>query len=341
MYLALLQLTDMTQIIKSGQFPLPKIDLSNGFEGPLAMMRELESRWPTPGPVPEVTESNLKYRARDDAELNLFVFSTATTADTTTSRPKPLVIFFHGGGGAVGNAYSVAPLARDLVKDHDCVVISPQYRLAPENPFPTGPNDGWDAFTHIVANASTVHPDIDLSQGLIIGGASQGAVLSSLIALRAKETPSLPKISGLYFAAGAFIAAPDTITAKYKDQYRSRTDERCVHAPILNKETKAMFDAAYNPDVSSPLYRAFNNQPLADKHSDVAPKAYFQVCGADIMRDDGLIYASVLEELGVDVKVDVYEGAPHVFWSVFSRTGLARRWKEDTRSAVAWLFGRQ
>ena len=320
--------------MKSGKFPIPTIDLSNGFEGPLAMLRDLESRWPTPPAIPEVKESNLKYKTPDGTELNLFVFHAADSK----AGPKPLVIFFHGGGGVVGSAYSVAPLARDLVRDHDCVVISPQYRLAPENAFPTGPKDGWDAFEYIATHASTINSSIDLSTGLIVGGASQGAVLASLIALRAKDTPSLPKITGLYFAAGSFVSTPETIPEKYREQYISRTDARCMHAPVLNKETKALFDAAYNPDMTSPLYRAFNT-PL-EKHVGVAPKAYFQVCGADILRDDSFIYAQVLEEGGMDVKVDVFEGAPHVFWSVFAWTKLAGRWKEDTKGGVSWLLGR-
>ncbi|KAJ9611372.1 hypothetical protein H2200_004556 [Cladophialophora chaetospira] len=325
---------EIEAIVNSGRFPLPQIDLSNGYEAPLAMFRELEARWPTPPSIPEVSESNLKYKTRDGAELNLFLFHAANAK----AGPKPLVIFFHGGGGVMGNAYSVAPLARDLVRDHDCIVISPHYRLAPESPFPTGPNDAWDAFEYIGTNAASIHPEIDLYRGLIVGGASQGAVLTSLIALRAKDTPSLPKITGLYFAAGGFIASPESIPAKYRDLYLSRTDERCLRAPMLNKETKAMFDAAYNPDTASPLYRAFNNVPL-DLHKDLAPKVYFQVCGADILRDDALIYAQLLEDLGVNVKVDVYEGAPHVFWSVFVSTKLAGRWKQDTRGAVAWLLG--
>ncbi|EXJ67146.1 uncharacterized protein A1O5_09793 [Cladophialophora psammophila CBS 110553] len=290
-----------------------------------------------PPAVPEVTESTQKYKTRDGAELNLITFQATEPAPGS----QPLIIFFHGGGGVVGSASSVAPLARELVKDQGSVVISPQYRLAPEHPFPTGPDDGWDAFEYIVTHISSLGAQIDPSLGLVVGGSSQGAVLASLIALHAKEkTPPLPKITGLYFAAGGFIASPDTIPEKYKHQYLSRTDERCVNAPVLDKETKAMFDMAYNPDMSSPLYRAFNVQPLS-RHADVAAKAYFQVCGLDILRDDTLIYASVLQDLGVDVKFDVYEGAPHVFWSVFIWTKLAGRWKDETKRGVKWLLGRE
>jgi acetyl esterase/lipase len=313
--------------------PTLTIDLSHGFEKPLAMFRELEKRWPTPGPIPEVTESTKTFNARDGAELTLYVFQSAKNNAT----PKAVLIFFHGGGGVMGNAYSVASIARMIVQEHDIVVVSPEYRLAPENKFPTGVNDAWDAFAHITTNVTNIAADIDLNKGLIIGGASQGAVLSSLIALHAKNEPSLPCITGLWSAAGAFIASPSTIPNKYVDQYRSRTNESCVNAPILDANTKKMFDMAYAPDTDSLLYRAMNT-PVED-HAGVAEKAYFQVCGADIMRDDGLIYAGILEDLGVDVKTDVYPGAPHVFWGIFAGSKLVGKWREDTEKAVGWLLG--
>lgn len=255
-----------------------------------------------------------------------------------------LIIYFHGGGGVIGSAYSVAPLARELILAHSCVVVSPQYRLAPEHAFPTGPNDAWDAFVHVATHASS-SLDFDPSAGLIVGGASQGAVLASLIALRAiakeaqTQTPTLPRITGLLFSAGSFIATPETIPAEHTEAYRSRTDPRCLSAPILDADTKALFDTAYGADKSSPLYRAFNVQPLSS-HAGVAPKALFQVCGMDILRDDSFIYAEILQALGVDTRVDVYEGAPHVFWSIFAKTKLAGRWREETKSGVTWLLGR-
>ena len=100
-----------------------------------------------------------------------------------------------------------------------------------------------------------------------------------------------------------------------------------------------MFGMAYKPDMTSPPYRAFNAQPFA-KHAGIALKVYFQACGADIIADASLSCAQVLEGVGgVHVRVDVYAGAPHVFWSLFTWTNLAARWKDDARRDVQWLLG--
>ncbi|KEF62451.1 uncharacterized protein A1O9_00423 [Exophiala aquamarina CBS 119918] len=318
--------------LKSGKLPIPSFDYSDR-TNVISQLRALEASFPIPPAIEPVLETATKYTTRDNQELNLFVFQPAQSSN----KPKPLIIFYHGGGGSLGFAYSAAPLARNLVLLHDAVVISPQYRLAPEHPFPTGPNDAWDAFAYIATNAATF--SADLSVGFIVGGVSNGAALTSGIALRAQEDPALPRITGLLYSAPGFVGSADSVPAEYRDRYLSRTDPRCLTAPILSEDLKAVFNAVYGAPEDHPLYRAFNVQPFS-KHAETAPKAYFQVCGMDILRDDAFVYANILEGLGVQTKVDVYPGTPHVFWAVFSWISQAQKWKEDTGKGVGWLLGR-
>ncbi|KIW61427.1 hypothetical protein PV05_01548 [Exophiala xenobiotica] len=323
---------EIDAVLKSGKLPIPKLDLSS-VEAGIQQLRSLEALFPPAPAIPEVAESSRKFTTRDGTELSLHVFHQASPAPG----PKPLVIYFHGGGGCMGNPYSVANLARDLAVAHNCVVVSPQYRLAPEHPWPAGVHDAWDAFEHISTNADSVSADV--SAGLVVGGVSQGARLASLIALQAKASTTTPKITGLYFDAPSFMN-PDSVPAEYKARYRSRTDGRCLKAPILDADTKVLFDKAYKADQTSPLYAALNTTPLS-KHADVAPKAYFSICGMDMLRDDGLIYADILENLGVQTRTNVYPGTPHVFWSVFSWIKQAQKWKADRTAGLGWLLGRE
>jgi acetyl esterase/lipase len=325
--------TNGPKALKSGNFPIPSINYADHAET-ISQLRALETSFPVPPTIDSVSETTTKYTTRDGQELNLFVFQPAQNSD----KPKPLIIYYHGGGGSMGYAYSVAPLARSLVLLHDAVVISPQYRLAPEHPFPAGPNDAWDSFAYISSHAHTFSADPRV--GFIVGGVSNGAALASGIALRAQNEPALPKITGLFFSAPGFVGSPDTVPAEYRDVYLSRTDPRCLTAPVLNAELKAVFTAVYGAPEDDPLYRAFNVQPFS-KHAGIAPKVYFQVCGMDILRDDAFVYADILDGLGVQTKVDVYKGTPHVFWGIFSWISQAKTWKEDTGKGVGWLLGRE
>ncbi|KAK5057822.1 hypothetical protein LTR84_011823 [Exophiala bonariae] len=318
--------------LKSGKLPIPPIDYADPVKA-ISQLRALEGYFPIPPAIEAVSESTAKYTTRDGQELNLFVFQPAQSSD----KPKPLIIFYHGGGGSLGTAYSAAPWARSIVLQHDVVVISPQYRLAPEHPFPTGPSDAWDSFAYITANASTFAADP--RAGLIVGGPSNGSSLTSIIALRAQNEPAIPKITGLYFAAPGLVSSPDTVPAEYRELYLSKTDPRCLNAPILNAEMKAVFNAVYGAPENDPLYRAFNVQPFS-QHAGIAPKVYFQVCGMDILRDDSFVYADILDGLGVQTKVDVYKGTPHVFWGIFSWIEQAKVWKEDTGKGIGWLLAR-
>jgi acetyl esterase/lipase len=97
------------------------------------------------------------------------------------------------------------------------------------------------------------------------------------------------------------------------------------------------FSNAFKPDPKSELWASFNHP---NGHKGL-PKAYFQVCGMDFFRDDGLIYEKVLrEEAGVETRIDVYKGMPHSWWSMFPEMEASKRRIDDSVKAVGWLLGR-
>lgn len=96
-----------------------------------------------------------------------------------------------------------------------------------------------------------------------------------------------------------------------------------------------MFETNHNPDVESPLFATFNDP---NGHAGL-PKAYFQICGADPYRDDAVIYSRVLkEECGVDTRVDVYKGLPHMFWQMMPGLKQSVQWRTDSVEGVRWLL---
>lgn len=106
----------------------------------------------------------------------------------------PLLIV-SGGGYCLGSLDTDALKCRKISSTHRLVVIDINYRHAPQFPWPTAPNDSYDATKWIVANASNLR--VDLTKGFIVGGASAGGNLASLITQRARNDPDLRgKITG-------------------------------------------------------------------------------------------------------------------------------------------------
>ena len=105
---------------------------------------------------------------------------------------------------------------------------------------------------------------------------------------------------------------------------------------MLSKPAKAAFDACLQGDYSSPKFKA---ALWPSGHEDL-PRTYLQTCGMDINRDEGILYADLLQRAGVETKLDVYPGCPHCFWHLFANTSQGKKWKEETRAGIAWLFRR-
>ena len=94
-----------------------------------------------------------------------------------------------------------------------------------------------------------------------------------------------------------------------------------------------MLHSLYKDDESSPL----RSPILFDSHEKL-PKHYFQICGLDPIRDEGLIYAKALGEAGVDVKMSVYPGLPHSFWSWWPTAAFSKKQQEDSIEGIKWLL---
>lgn len=321
---------ELDAIRKSGKIPRPDIDYTDHGKA-VQHIRDLAEAWGKLVVHDRVFYERTVYHARDGYENRLLVFR---PAELPKEERLPLIVHIHGGGGCVGSPESTADFCQDLVLQHHCVVVATSYRLAPEFKFPIGLTDCVDAVKHISAHAGDY--GADLSLGFVIGGHSYGASASSVISLHAKEVGLEATITGLYLAAGSYIG--QNVPEGYQECFRSRIDERCNNSPVLDRRMAALFTESYAANHTSIWYRACNvNSSNAFR---VQPRTYFQVCGMDILRDDSFIYRDILVNNGVETKIDVYPGMPHVFWNVF-RPGSVKQsdiWANDTREGFKWLL---
>jgi acetyl esterase/lipase len=266
------------------------------------------------------------------------------------SAPSPVVILFHGGGHCIGFPEMEVPFARDVALRFNAVVICPAPRLAPEHEFP-GPVDDAFAITKCVAQELQRHnpssgtflpKEASAQAGFIIGGTSSGANLATVVAHLARDSELTPPLTGQYIPAGNFVN-PFDVPEKYRPYYLSF--EQNAKAPVIWKEFLQLARDALKADVNSPLWAPFDQHSPKDKHGEVIeghvglPPAYFQVCGLDPLRDDGLLYEKVLrEECGIPTRLDLYPGLPHCWWDQYPQVSTTKRRYEDALNGIAWLL---
>lgn len=226
----------------------------------------------------------------------------------------PALVFFHGGGWVLGGiAYSDA-ICRRLANASACAVVSVEYRLAPENPFPAGLDDAWAATCWVARSGDVLQVDTDR---IAVGGDSAGGNLAAVVAMRAREagSPALALQALIYP-----VTACDPRTASLAD---------FAEGYGLEADGMRWYWDHYGPpgidrngDELSPL--------LADDLSGLPP-ALVVTAEYDPLRDEGEQYAARLQEAGVPVTLKRYPGAIHGFLDCL---GEARE-ADDAMSDIA------
>jgi acetyl esterase len=207
--------------------------------------------------------------------------------------PLGLLVWYHGGGFVIGGIDTADATARDLTVGAGCVVVSVDYRLAPEHRFPAAPDDAWTVLRWAVDHAAELGAD---PGRLAVGGDSAGGTLAAVTAIRARDE-RVPLRHQL-------LVYPVTDLA---GSFGSRVENG--EGYLLTKDTMEWFEDCYlgdhephDPEVS-PLY--------ADL-AGVAP-AHVLTAGFDPLRDEGQAYAEALAAAGVPVLDDRYPTMVHLF----------------------------
>ena len=246
---------------------------------------------------------------------------------------SPLILMFHGGGFCMGRPEAEESTCRNLVQVFGAVCVSASYRLAPNFPFPYAINDSWDALKWAAAKAESF--GADPSVGFIVGGSSAGGNITAVLAHLARDEKLFPPLTGQYLAIPV-VCPQEKMPEKYKDRFLSH--EQNKNGPGLGAAAINMFMGAYKPDVDDTVNHTVLLHPKG--HGDLPP-AYFQVAGMDPLRDEALIYESMLrEEYGVGTKIDVYPGMPHGHWEIFPMLQASIAFRNDQVNGFGWLLGK-
>ena len=211
----------------------------------------------------------------------------------------PVTFYFHGGGWCVGDIFSYDALCRELANYSGGAVLSVDYRLAPEHPFPGAVDDALHAVSWCLANAALL--GIDASR-FALAGDSAGGTLSTVTALQLRN-------SGGPQAALQLLIYPCT------DILSQRPSRRAYASGFfLDTESLAWFFDKYLPNDDD--WKDWRASPLLADRFDGLPPATFIIAGCDPLADDCNAYAEALRAAGVPVTVHEFEGMVHGFFTL-------------------------
>lgn len=239
-----------------------------------------------------------------------------------TAALLPTLIYYHGGGFVIGNIDTHDSTCRRLANKSRCQVISIDYRLAPEHPFPAPIDDGLAAFRHIRDNARSFGAD---AARLAVGGDSAGGAMAAVVCQLCRD-------AGEAMPAFQMLIYPATDSSR-----KSASRTSLAEGYFLTRELMDWFWKAYTPAGTD--LADLRLSPLLAKDFTGLPPAFVLTAGYDPLRDEGRAYADRLIDSGVKTTYANYPGTIHGFFSLtrFLKQGLKAN--DEAAAVLAAEFG--
>ena len=282
---------------------LPPLETLPPTEARAFMTASLAAR-PAPPAVAVVSDGTLPGAAGD---LPYRLYRPATEG------PHPVVLYFHGGGWVIGDLESDDPLCRHLCNEADALVVSVNYRHAPEDRFPAAHDDAWAALQWVADNAASMGGD---PSALAVAGWSAGGNLAASVAIRARDEDG-PELRG----QGLVNPVTDT------DLSRPSFDEAGEGYIFTRAMMEYFFDHYVDEsDRSDPRLAVLRTPDLAG-----LPPALVVTAEFDPLRDEGAAYVEALAAAGTEARQLPLRGQIHT--SVTS-VGVIRS-ADEARAEIA------
>src|SRR5712675_186652 len=240
--------------------------------------------------VPDVTTTEATIPGPDGTPL------TATVYTPTGPGPFPAVLYFHGGGWVVGNTRVYDAGARALAKGAQAVVISVDYRLAPENKFPTAWDDALATYKWTATNVGRWRGD---PRRLALAGESAGGNLA---------------ISTAISTVAAGVTRPKVVIAIYPVTQTGTTTESYLDSGNAKPLNQAMIGWFFDKTLSSAADKLDPKLDLIHAKLSLLPPVTIINAQIDPLRSDGAILEEALKQVSVKVTRKEYEGVTHEFF---------------------------
>ncbi|WEK47750.1 MAG: alpha/beta hydrolase [Candidatus Andeanibacterium colombiense] len=239
---------------------------------------------------------------------------------------RAAILHIHGGGMVVGTADTAGMTRQLMALEHDCVIVSVEYRLAPETPFPGPQEDTYAALLWLAEHAGELGVD---PARIVVFGESAGGGLAASLALMARDRAG-PKL------AGQVLIYPmlDWRTGGPDDQWQNAHTGEFIWTRDKNRFGWESLRGDYEP---SDERKGWFSPALAEDLTGLPPT--YMITGAlDLFLDEDLDYARRLIDAGVQTELHVYPGAIHAF-EIVPGTALQAQAAMDLRRGLERLFG--
>jgi len=272
-------------------------------------------RSPAPGePVERIEERSVPGPDGDAIAVRLY-------APADAARLGPALVYFHGGGWVIGNLDTHDNLCRALANRSGARVVSVDYRLAPESPWPAAPEDCYAVVRHLAERGAAL--GIDGSR-LAVGGDSAGGNLAAVVALMARDRsgPALRHQLLLYPVVDHDFDRPS---------YSENAD-----GYFLTRDAMRWFWDQYVADPAR-RHEAYAS-PLRAEKLEGLPAATVLTAEFDPLRDEGEAYAERLRGAGVTTTATRYDGQIHGFVSLLDVFDAGRRAVDQIGATLRTAF---
>ncbi len=250
-----------------------------------------------------------------DAEIPVRIYTPVGTG------PFGVLVFFHGGGWVICSLDSHDGICRTLANKVGCVVVSVDYRLAPEHPFPAAPEDCFAATRWVAANAASINVD---PGRIAVGGDSAGGNLAAAVAVmaRLRGGPTLCHQTLVYP-----VTDHSFDTASYSEN---------AEGYLLSRNSMRWFWGHYlssDADGDNPLASVLRVKDLSG-----LPPAHVVTAEFDPLRDEGEAYASRLRDAGVATTATRFDGMIHGFFTMGAVLDAGARAVDEAASELRAAF---
>ncbi len=272
--------------------------------------------------APMFALDDLQIPTRDGATIRARLYQ---PVEPSWAEPAPALVYYHGGGFTVGSIDTHDALCRMFARDGQCMVLSVDYRLAPEHKFPTAVEDSFDALSWLHAHAAEYGVD---ATRLAVGGDSAGGTLATVCAVLARD-------------AGVALALQLLIYPGTTGYQQTDSHARLADGFLLSGDTIQWFFEHYVRDTSDRddwRFAPLDGPRGAPDFRGVAP-AWIATAEYDPLSDEGEAYAEKLRALGNRVTLRHYPGMIHEFFKLGGFVPDVAQAHADAAAALRAAFG--